>query len=86
MIKKQLPLFPSLQVESVECEEWSGMPEFIQEEQKPYAKIIVRFENDHDLKEFEAMIGQKITRRTKSIWHPKLTRGINSNKRYVDES
>lgn len=66
--------------------EWEGMPEFIQEKKEAYYKIIVRFDNEDDLQEFAKMIGQKLTNKTKSIWHPKLVRGINSNKRYKNES
>lgn len=66
--------------------EWKDMPEFIQEKQEPFSKIIVRFDNEDDLNEFAKLIGQKLTPKTKSIWHPKLVRGINSNKRYIDES
>ena len=66
--------------------EWEGMPEFIQEKQEPYSKIIVRFNNEEDLQEFAKMIGQKLTNKTKSLWHPKLIRGINSKKRYSNES
>lgn len=66
--------------------EWDGMPEFIQEKKEPYSKIIVRFNSEEDLQEFADMIGQKLTNKTKSIWHPKLVRGINSNKRYKNES
>lgn len=67
-------------------EEWQDMPEFIQEKQEPFSKIIVRFATEEDLNEFSEMIGQKLTPKTKSIWHPKLVRGINSNKRYISES
>ena len=67
--------------------EWEGMPEFVQEKQEPYSKITVRFANEEDLQEFADMIGQKLTSKSKSIWHPKLVRGLNSNKRYTtDES
>lgn len=66
--------------------EWREMPEFIQEKQQPYAKIVVRFANDKDLQEFAGLIGQRLNAKTKSIWHPKLVRGINSKKRYVNES
>lgn len=66
-------------------EEWQNMPEFIQEKQEPFSKIIIRFANEDDLNEFADMIGQKLTPKTKSIWHPKLIRGINSNKRYSNE-
>jgi hypothetical protein len=67
-------------------EEWKGMPEFTQEKQKPHAQIVFRFNNEEDLQEFAKLIGQKLTNRTKSAWHPQLVRGINSNKRYTDES
>ena len=66
--------------------EWKEMPEFVQEKQTPYAKIIFRFENEEDLQDFAKLIGQKLTSKTKSCWHPKLERGKNRNKRYVDES
>jgi hypothetical protein len=67
-------------------EEWVGMPEFVQDKQEPYAKIIVRFPDEKSLQEFSELIGQKLTKKTKSIWHPKLMRGINCRKKYVDES
>jgi len=64
--------------------EWEGMPEFVQPEQKPFSKIIIRFETEEDLNEFSELIGQKLTPKTKSIWHPKLVRGKHSHKRYKD--
>lgn len=67
-------------------DEWKDMPEFVQEKQEPYAKLIVRFETKEDLEEFAKLINQKLTKKTKSIWHPELIRGIHSAKRYVDES
>ena len=67
-------------------EEWNDMPEFVQEKKESYAKIIVRLKNEEDLQEFAELINQKLTPKTKSIWHPKLERGINSDKGYFDES
>jgi hypothetical protein len=67
-------------------EEWLDMPEFIQDKQEPYAKIIIRFDNEKDLNDFSKLINQPLNNKTKSIWFPKLIRGINSKKRYVDES
>lgn len=66
--------------------EWIGMPEFVQEKQKPFAQIIFRFETESDLNEFSKLICQKLTPKTKSAWHPQLVRGINSGLRYVDAS
>jgi len=66
-------------------QEWKDMPEFVQEKQKPYAKIIFRFNNEEDLQEFAKLINQKLTNKTKSAWYPPILRGINSRKRYIDE-
>ena len=49
---------------------WFDMPEFVQEKKEPYAKIVFRFENEADLQEFAELIGQKLTCKTKSSWHP----------------
>lgn len=50
--------------------EWKNMPEFIQEKKEPFAKIIIRFESEEDLKSFSNLVGQKLTKKTKSIWFP----------------
>ncbi len=65
--------------------EWQDMPEFIQEHQPPFREVIVRFRNEEDLLAFGEVVEQTVTRRTKSIWFPKLIHGIHSNKRYIDE-
>lgn len=63
--------------------EWQGMPEFIQEKkEKEFSKITVRFATEEDLKDFSKLIGQKLTEKTKSIWHPKIERGLNAHKLY----
>lgn len=46
------------------------MPEFVQNKKKEFSKIIVRFETQEDLQNFSELIGQKLTNKTKSIWHP----------------
>jgi hypothetical protein len=65
--------------------EWKDMPEFIQEKQEPYAQIIFRFANEEDLQNFAKIIGQKLTKKTQSAWHPQIIRGINASKRWIDE-
>lgn len=68
-------------------EEWKGMPEFVQEKQAPYAKIIIRFDSEDALQEFSKLIGQKLTKKTKSIWHPHKSHWGNGDKvTYQDES
>jgi len=51
--------------------EWVGMPEFIQEDKEAYRQILVSFENETDVQDFARIIGQKITEKTRYIWHPK---------------
>jgi len=65
--------------------EWQDMPEFEQKAQKPFAKITIRVGSQEELDELSALIGQKLTQKTKAIWHPKLVRGVNSSLRYIDE-
>jgi len=65
-------------------QEWVGMPEFVQDASKPHATIIVRFADQQALNDFAALIGQKLTQRTKSIWHPQLQRGLHGGKRWGD--
>jgi len=59
--------------ENIADDEWVGMPDFEQEDNMPKNRIMVSFENDDDRIEFGKLIGQNITKDTKSIWHPKLT-------------
>lgn len=49
---------------------WIGMPEFVQEKKEPFKTLIVRFETEQDFLDFQKAIDQKMTIKTKSIWHP----------------
>lgn len=87
MVEKQASLFEDSENEAEWKKEWQGMPEFIQgESEKPYAQIIFRFPNKQALEDFSKIIGQKLTNKTKSAWHPQIERGKNANKIYVQES
>jgi hypothetical protein len=66
-------------------QEWKDMPEFVQGKKEPYAKIIVRFENERDLQDFAKIIGQKLTMKTKSIWHPFKSHWGGIKKIWTDE-
>jgi len=66
--------------------DWEGMPEFVQEKQKPYAKIIIRCETEADLIALAELLGQKLTSKTKSIWHPYRSHWGNNKGKWVDES
>lgn len=86
MEKNQQSLFELEKNEEEWKKEWVGMPEFVQTKQeKPFAQIIFRFANEEDLEDFSRLIGQKLNKKTKSAWHPKMERGINANKIYVYE-
>ena len=65
---------------------WTDMPEFIQEKKEPFAQIIVRFDSEKDLNEFAEMISQKLTPKTKSIWHPFKSHFRNVIKEWQNES
>lgn len=66
-------------------EHWGGMPDYEQEENKPYKTIYVHFRSEEDYQEFARMIGQKLTEKTKTIWHPKLDRTANALLRWIEE-
>lgn len=64
---------------------WVGMPEFIQEKNPPFKKLIVTFRWKEDYDEFSKIIGQNLTNKTKSIWYPKLDKEENSLMRWIEE-
>lgn len=51
-------------------QEWKDMPEFEQNNEEGYQKVVIHFETKKDVKEFADLIEQKITDKTKSIWYP----------------
>ena len=54
--------------------EWRGMPEFNQPENGAIRQIIVSFSKQEDIEEFAKLVGQNITKKTKSIWFPNRER------------
>jgi hypothetical protein len=74
-----------LEVEKGETDpnkEWDGMPEFDQPDKNAFRSVIVHFECQSDVDEFTRLIGQKLTDKTKSIWHPEQVRMDTESKRY----
>lgn len=63
---------------------WKGMPEFDQESNPTYKTIYVHFRNKEDYEEFSKLIGQALSDKTKSIWHPKLDITKNSLMRWIE--
>jgi hypothetical protein len=50
--------------------EWQGMPAFEQPDAMPHRTIYVHFEDDEAVADFAQVIGQELTDKTKSVWHP----------------
>jgi hypothetical protein len=70
--------------------EWQNMPEFNQKIQSSYAQVNVRFATEEDLKNFNNIIGCKLSKKSTSMWFPPIDGSINSysinnTKRYIDE-
>ena len=65
--------------------EWEGMPEYENEDLTSFKTIIVHFRNKEDIKQFSELMKQKITEKTKSLWHPKLEKEVFVNKSYINE-
>lgn len=51
--------------------EWTGMPEFNQEDKRGLRSIIIHFEKAEDIEAFAKLIEQNITDKTKWLWYPK---------------
>ena len=60
--------------------EWIEMPEFVQDKQESFCCVEVLVD---DIQKLSEQLEQPLTLKSKSIWHPRLDRGINSNKRYL---
>jgi hypothetical protein len=52
--------------------EWGGMPEYAQEDLRAAQSIHIHFKTRKDIDDFAALIGQKITDKTRSIWIPQI--------------
>ena len=50
--------------------EWRGMPEFNQPDNAAFRQIIISFDDQAGIDQFEALLGANITAKTKSLWFP----------------
>ena len=66
-------------------DEWDGMPEFDQQDEKPYRTLLVHFLNEKDLQKFLKLIDQQITERTKYLYFPKRERNDSKSVGFVTE-
>lgn len=63
--------------------EWTGMPDYTNEK-VGFQTIKVHFRNPEDRDEFAELIGQRITDKTKWVWHPSEERKQVRDLAYVD--
>lgn len=66
-------------------EEWSGMPEYENEDLSSHRKVIVHFANEDDAQAFARLIGQELTDKTKVIWFPEQKRTDHASLEYAEE-
>jgi len=66
--------------------EWTGMPEYTQDDQRAYQTIKVHFINEEDRQAFADLIGQPLTEKTRSIWHPRQERENLQEYQYVNDA
>lgn len=64
---------------------WVGMPEFVQENDHCYKKLIVSFRTEEDYREFAKLTNLNLTPKSKTIWYPEFERTANSLKRWISD-
>jgi len=81
-----LALLDSLDpTETDPAEHWQDMPEFNQEDERSFRKLIVHFENAEDAAAFFRLVGQEVTDATKTIWFPAHERNKLKDLEYARE-
>jgi len=63
--------------------EWSGMPEFEQEDKSYFQDVVLHFVDQAAVDKFASILGVKITKNTRSLTYPKLEIESYVDKRYV---
>jgi len=64
---------------------WRGMPAFNQADQTPMQSIAVHLRSPQDREDFAKLVGQKISPRTRMLWHPKAEWASFGAKNWVTE-
>jgi ParB-like chromosome segregation protein Spo0J len=65
--------------------EWQGMPEFAQEDNGAHQTIAVHLATPAAVEAFAALIGQRITNKTRFVWFPQAEKGVYIDKRYATD-
>lgn len=63
-------------------EEWTGMPEFDQQDKRAFRTLHVHFATDKDVKDFAELVNQTITEKTRFLWYPNIVIETYADKRY----
>lgn len=75
-------LLPKEEGDTDPSQEWTGMPEFNQDDKRAFRQIVVSFANQDDVDTFAALVAQKITDKTKYLWYPHMEIGAYKGKSY----
>lgn len=82
---KRATVIPAIEPGSTDpTEEWGGMPEYVSNDETSFKRLIVHFDNQDDFDDFCERIEQRLTEKTKSIWHPKKEKDDLKSIGYVD--
>jgi hypothetical protein len=65
--------------------EWGGMPECENGDETAFRSITVHFKSEDDAQAFAELLGQKVTDRTKFLWHPPVESVDWTDRPYVNE-
>lgn len=64
---------------------WQNMPSYNQPDNSAYRQLIISFEDEAAVKKFEELVGQTLTKKTKSIWFPKREQNNVSDLFWIEE-
>jgi ParB-like chromosome segregation protein Spo0J len=66
--------------------EWIGMPDFDQNVDGSFRRLVVHFRSQEDLDAFSKLIGQTFTETTRFIWYPEMERDMVAGLRWKSKS
>lgn len=65
--------------------EWTGMPDYSQEDQNSYRDLIVHFPNQAAVDKFQRLLQVSFGAKSKYIWFPKAEIEVAADKRFVSD-
>lgn len=67
-------------------DEWDGMPEFNNTDQRPHQSVIVHFKTAADVQHFARLVGQKLTAKSRFLWYPRPEKTFTKAMFWVDRA